>query len=543
MNNKITEVVIVGGGTAGWLTAGILAAQFKKKSLAINITLVESADIPTIGVGEGTWPSMRETLKHIGIRESDFLTHCDASFKQASKFVHWNNPTTSHSFYYHPFTQPVAADFQQRTDIAVTNHSACHYDGAASFAQLFCYQSSLCQLNLAPKLTHTADYDYIGNYGYHLDAGKFALLLKNHCIDTLNIKHISANVIGLNADATDFITCLQTDSLTSPLVNGDLFIDCSGQQGLLIKQHYKIPFICKKSILFNDRAVAAQVPYSSKNHPINSSTLATAQAAGWIWDIGLQSRRGVGYVYSSEFISDEEAKIALTQYIGGEVDSVSVKHLSFNPGHLSKFWHNNCVAIGMSAGFIEPLEASALALVEQSAMFIAEQFPHHVQVLPLIEERFNQRMLNHWQQIIDFLKLHYVLSNRKDSEYWRKHKDDTTTPTSLLKLLALWQHQAPSKYDITQAYPLFPAASYQYVYYGMKQHELSDKLDLSQYSAQIQKVAQQQQQLKQVAICNRSLLNSIQQSIIQTSRNKDLTIKKSPIHNRADDHHDKAQLA
>jgi hypothetical protein len=151
-----------------------------------------------------------------------------------------------------------------------------------------------------------------------------------------------------------------------------------------------------------------------------------------------------------------------------QIEQLSVKKLSFTPGYRQTFWHKNCVAIGMAAGFIEPLEASALALIEQSATMVAEKLPLHHDIMPIVAKQFNQRMLQHWQHIIRFLKLHYVLSSRDDSEYWINNRHPSSIPGNLSALLSLWQHQPPSHYDIDYANPLFPIASYQYVLYGMQ---------------------------------------------------------------------------
>ncbi len=225
-----------------------------------------------------------------------------------------------------------------------------------------------------------------------------------------------------------------------------------------------MPFISQKHVLFNDSALAVQVPYPHDDSPIASQTTSTAQSAGWIWDIGLPTRRGIGHVYSSAHTSDEEAERDLRRYLG-DADINPPRKLTFNPGYRQQFWHRNCVAIGLSAGFIEPLEASALALVELSAAMLSDEMPATRTTMDITARRFNETFTYRWERVIDFLKLHYVLSRRNDSQYWRDNRE--TVPERLGELLALWRHRPPSRYDFNRIEEVFPSASYQYILYGM----------------------------------------------------------------------------
>jgi flavin-dependent dehydrogenase len=531
MQSEIKKIVIVGGGSAGWITAGLIAAKQTKKSStsALSITVVESPNIPSIGVGEGTWPSMRETLKTIGISEADLFSSCDASFKQASKFIDWecltanaNNDRANakQSSYFHPFSLPSAiTQFSLGTYVGELYSSA---DKSQSFAEKVCFQSILCEQNLAPKLITNKAYDYIANYGYHLDATKFATLLKNHCVSKLNVQHVISHISTVNNDETGDIASVLTE--TKGIIDGDLFIDCSGAQSLLLGRHFNIPFCSKKSILFNDTALAVQLPYEHDDSIIASCTHSTAQTSGWIWDIGLQSRRGIGHVYSSQHTSDTMAESELYQYILQSssiknIDELSIRKLSFNPGYHEKFWHRNCVAVGMSAGFIEPLEASALAMIEQAAQMISDQLPVTKRTMQITAKRFNDKFSKHWQQIIEFLKLHYVLSKRVDSNYWLDNRDVSTIPDSLQEMLELWQFQAPSPYDISHHTPLFPTASYQYVLYGMNFTTQPTRL-VNQHDEVMQQlladVQKKRPQLAKAVESNRDLINKIKQYGLST---------------------------
>ena len=463
-SNLDNHIVIVGGGSAGWLTAGLIAARMaKQNNQTVNVTVIESPDVATIGVGEGTWPSMRHTLQQIGIPETQFMLHCDASFKQGSSFSGWVNGN-SDDHYVHPFTAPpgyveldIAAGWQ-----ALANSKA--------YADTVSVQSQVCAAGKAPKQFKTPDYAGVTNYGYHFNADKFVGLLQKHCIEELGVSHIVDHVDSIvphpNKDI-DAVVCKQHGQ-----VQGDLFIDCTGMRALLIGKHFKSPWISQRDVLFNDSAIATQAPYASPQAGIASTTIATAQTAGWIWDIGLSHRRGVGYVFASDYLSDQQAEQSLVDYLSKslnaeEIDALSPRTLRFEPGYRQRFWEGNCVAIGMSAGFIEPLEASALAMVELSAGILCDHLDSVFEQMPIVRKRFNQRFSYRWQRVIDFIKLHYVISQRCDSDYWLNNRHPNSVPESLQELLALWRHQAPSRYDFIENEEVFPSASYQYVLYGM----------------------------------------------------------------------------
>lgn len=465
MNDQpIKHIVIVGGGSAGWITAGTLAAEhLARTEKGIRISLIESPDVATIGVGEGTWPSMRNTLKMMGISEKEFIKQCNVSYKQGSKFVGWRNGQAD-DFYYHPFITPPGY-----TEIDL---HACwqQLSKDVPFADSVSVQSAVCQAGCAPKQFATPEYAGVTNYGYHLDAGKFAELLQKHCTEKLGVNHILDHVTEIISASNGDIAAIATKQ--SGNIEGDMFVDCTGVKSLLLGEHFAIPFIDKKHVLFNDTALALQVPYPEATSPITSATVSTAQSAGWIWDIGLPSRRGVGYVYSSAHTSEENATDELMSYVAKissheTADSLSPRKINFRPGHREKLWHKNCVAIGMSAGFLEPLEASALALVELSCSMLSEELPVSRQHMEIVSNRFNQRFQYRWDRVIEFLKLHYVLSERLDSDYWVENKLPASIPPRLADLLKLWHFQPPSRLDFIQNEEVFPSASYQYVLYGM----------------------------------------------------------------------------
>jgi flavin-dependent dehydrogenase len=463
MSERMQKVVIVGGGSAGWLTANILAARFQTGNSGIAITLVESPNVPTVGVGEGTWPSMRTTLKNIGIDEADFIRQCDASMKQGTWFKDWIK--RGDEPYYHPFSLPEGFE-----TVNLAEHWLNGEAGHLSFAQAVTPQYAVCELGRAPKQIGVPGYAYTVNYGYHLDAGKFAALLTENAISKLGVTHIEADVIGVLCDADGYITAIKTENAGD--IVGDLFIDCTGFKSLLLGEHYGVSLKSQRQYLFNDAALAVQVPYDNDEAPIAATTHSTAQRCGWVWDIGLQHRRGVGHVFSTDYQSDAETEKVLDQYLkstgrAAGLDGLSPRLLSFEPGYRERFWVKNCVGVGLSAGFIEPLEASALVLIELSASAIAEQLPHDRATMAVVAKRFNREFSSRWEQIIDFLKLHYALSQRTDSQYWQDNRDAESMPETLAENLLLWRSRAPWYYDDRRSDEMFPSASYQYVLYGM----------------------------------------------------------------------------
>lgn len=499
---QIESVVVVGGGSAGWLTAGLLAAEFKDSGRKLDVTLIESPDVPTIGVGEGTWPTMRTTLRKLGIDERLFLRECCASFKQGTQFVAWCDGGENDA-YYHPFSAPAGYP-----NINLISHWAAAQQGR-SFADCAGAQVAVCEAGLAPKQPSTPDYAAVVNYGYHLDAGKFSELLQRHCTLNLHVTHLQDHVNAVESKENGDIRAVVTAS--NGALPGDLFIDCSGMAAILLKQHFEVDWVDCQSMLFNDSALAVQLDYPEEERTILSTTVSTAQSAGWVWDIGLSSRRGIGYTYSSAHIDDNAAEVELRNYLHrvnphAEPD-VQPRKLAFRPGYRERFWVGNCLAVGLSAGFVEPLEASALVMVELSARMLCEEFPADRASMTVAARRFNEVFDYRWRRIVDFLKLHYILSSR-ESDYWADNRRDESIPDSLKDLMMLWAHRPPEPYDLRQIDEIFSPASYQYVFAGMRP-DRQFPLDLRKQSLaqkHFAEVEQQRERLRRHLPKNRELL-------------------------------------
>ena len=461
MDRPVGRIVIVGGGTAGWMAAATLAARFAARPAPPTITLIEAPDIPTVGVGEGTWPTFRATLADIGIEEAEFLSACSGSFKQGSRFDFWVSGAPGDS-YFHPFTPPPSVDPRD----LVAAWRAARPD--ERFAAAVCAQPEVCAQDLAPRHLETPPYAGALNYAYHLDATSLAGLLRRHAV-RLGVAHIADQVVAVEDGEDGDIAAVVTRN--HGRVEGDLFLDCSGHAALLIGGHLGVQWVERSDVMLNDRALAVQIPVGAGS-AIASQTVGTAHEAGWIWDIALPSRRGIGCVYASRFLDDDGAQRILRAYLGRTMPgldpaSVTPRRLAFPTGHRAEFWRANCLAVGLSAGFIEPLEASSIVMIELSLRALADNFPASRAAMRLHAARFNRLFASRWERIVDFLKLHYLLS-RRDEPYWRAQRDPATVPAGLVDLVRLWQDQPPSAYDLPLADEIFPAASYQYVLYGMR---------------------------------------------------------------------------
>ena len=460
MSGQVQNIVIVGGGTAGWLTACIIAARHKARIAAgrFSVTLVESPRIAPVGVGEGTWPTLRGTLEKIGVSETDFFRECDVAFKQGARFAKWTTGAED-DYYYHPLMLP-----QSFMQMNLAPHWLRH-GGGMSFCDAVSPQGQLCEAGLAPKTIATPEYQAVANYAYHLDAGKFAPFLTRHGVEKLGVRHVRAEVNGVEQAANGDVLGLDTEA---GRIAGDLFVDCTGFHALLIGKTMGVPFRDCGDVLFCDTALAVQLPFEREDAPIASQTNATALEAGWVWDIALPTRRGLGYVYSSRHTDEAAACDELAAYVGPRFKDLSVRKIPIRSGHRETFWTRNVVAVGLAAGFLEPLEASAIVLVELSAKLIAEQTPANRQVMDIVARRFNETTHYRWGRIIDFLKLHYTLTQREDTAFWRDNRDPAGIPERLQDLMTLWKYQSPWFFDeFDRLEEVFPAASYQYVLYGM----------------------------------------------------------------------------
>lgn len=449
----LKSILIIGGGTAGWLAANHLGKKFK--NTLTQVTLIESPNIPTIGVGEGTVPMMRQTLAHFGIDEGVFFQRCDAAFKQGIKFENWMSPLNNNPhYYYHPF------DYFAEDERFVK--AWLNSESKQKFSDFVGFQSKLCELNKAPKKATDPQYQSTSSYAYHLDAGKFSELLKDNAIKQFNVKYIPADVSEIEIDLDGGIKSIKTDK---GIFESDLFVDCTGFRSLLLGQSLEVKFIDKSDILFADKALAVQVPHF--NNEILPYTRSTAQTAGWIWDISLNSRKGIGHVFSSNHTTVDEAYLDLEKYVNQNLDKYSVRSIDMKVGYREKAWSKNCVGLGLSQGFVEPLEATGLLVFDVTAKMLADILPESAQAFEVASKQFNNIVTNMWNKVIDFIKLHYCISDREDSTFWIDNKNHDSIPESLLEKLERYKFQHPNQYDFAGKFDVFNLDNYLYVLYGM----------------------------------------------------------------------------
>jgi tryptophan halogenase len=455
------SIVIAGGGTAGWLTACYLARVLGTRFPgAPAITVVESPDIGIIGVGEGTFPTIRVTLTALGIDEARFLRESSATFKQGIRFEDWaRSPVNGHhSHYFHPFEFPHRVDGTELLPFWLLGDAG----PGVGLADAVTIQKAVADASLAPKRAHDANYGAILNYAYHFDAFRFAALLATVAKE-YGVTHVADTIDSVDLDESGAIAGVVTRN--NGTLRGDLYIDCTGLRAKLIGEALGVPFTSCGDSLLTDRAVTCQVPDDAPGSSIASYTIARAHEAGWTWDIGLHNRRGIGYVYSSAHSTDERAESVLRGYIGADAEHKPVRFLKFDAGYRDRQWVRNCVAVGLSAGFFEPLESTGIMLIEVAAAMIADFFPWSGD-FEAPGRRFNELMRNRCKNIVNFLKMHYCLSQRTE-DFWRDNRRSESIPEALRSLLAEWRYRPPCRFDFVADHETFPHFSYQYVLYGM----------------------------------------------------------------------------
>jgi hypothetical protein len=407
-HNALRKIVIVGGGTAGWMAAAPLAHKLRQGAGPLcEIVLVESPEIGTIGVGEATLPTIRFYNRSLGLDDADFVRRTQASFKLGIEFRDWGR--LGHRFF-HGF-----GDFGP----AIENRSSfmhwlrlAHAGGMASYEEW----SVATVMARANRFTPPqGDVPSAANgyaYAYHFDAGLYASYLRDYALQR-GTTRIEGTVVDVELRAHDgFVQALKLAD--GRRVDGDLFIDCSGFRGLLIEGAMHAGYDDWSDLLPCNSALA--VP-SARADRLTPYTTSTAKTAGWQWRIPLQHRTGNGHVYCSHFTSDEEAARVLLQ--GLDTPALAdPRPLRFTTGRRRKAWVRNCVALGLAAGFVEPLESTSIQLIMDGVGRLIENFPDR-DFAPHLADEYNRRIAFQYESIRDFIVMHYKLTQRTDSEFWR----------------------------------------------------------------------------------------------------------------------------
>lgn len=439
-DQAVKNVVIVGGGTAGWMAA---ASFSKLLGNSISVTLIESDEISTVGVGEATVPPLILLNRYLDINEQEFLAFVKGSIKLGISFENWKNVNED---YFHMFGSPGkdtwAASFQhfwlRGKELGVNNplgdysleHKAAEHN----------------------KFAHMPN--ALLNYAYHLDAGFYAKFLRN-IAEKAGATRIEGKVANVALDNDEYIKSIELAS--GQIVEGDLFIDCSGFRGLLIEQALHTGYEDWSHWLPCDSAVAVQT--ESVRDPV-PYTRSIAHAAGWQWQIPLQHRVGNGLVYCSRYISDDDAKKLLLENIDGRLIT-EPKVIKYRTGQRLKHWNKNCVALGLASGFIEPLESTSIHLIQRGITRLIQMFPHSgIRACDVNE--YNEQMQAEILNVRDFIILHYHLTDRNDSPFWEYCKN-MDIPESLEHRMRMFRETGKV---FVKSYELFSESSWLQVMVG-----------------------------------------------------------------------------
>jgi len=420
------KILIVGGGTAGWMAA--LHMQDAWGDKGVDICLIESPMIGTVGVGEGTTPRLREFLTRLDIPESEWMPACNATYKCGIRFPEWST-VEGYESYFHPFFSNYDKEYVQYFwDNCRQRRSG--YDIPVHPDDFF-LTTALARQQRSPIPKHNPATDSM--YGYHLDATLMGEFLKGK-VTQRGVTLIQDTITDVNINEHGDISHVQTEDHGK--IEAGLFVDCSGFKGLLIREAMGEELNSTKAYMFNDSAIAIPTPIKNQGE-IMSETISRAMKYGWVWHIPLSSRMGNGYVYSSDYISKEDVETEFREYLGKDAEGIKALHLRWSPGRLENHWKNNCVAIGLSQGFLEPLEALMINVIQGSiegftACFELGEFTDRYR------EGFNSEMNQFIDVIRDYLQMHYKLNSRDDTAYWRDNRDNTNMSAQLAGVLNAW---------------------------------------------------------------------------------------------------------
>ena len=456
MDEPVRHVTIVGGGTAGWLSAIVLQARLNanRPGPPVKITLIESPNIAIIGVGEGTLPAFPKLMKSLGIEEAELAQRCNATFKLGVHFVDWNLDEKGAPY---SLTHP----FRYCGMIAGRN--------SLNYYLAFGAQSQADRLDVADSLSPIPEAirtkrgptgpqpdgakSLLDRYAYHFDAVRLAEFLKEKSV-ARGVEHIVDDVDEVVVGEGGTVTHLRLRK--GGLRPIEFVIDCTGFKGLVISEALKEPFHPYSQQLLCDRAVALQIPHGQPDG-LEACTRATALGAGWVWRVPLFNRIGTGYVYSSAFRTEEQAVAEFTRHLGVDPDKVEPRIIRMRVGRLHRAWVGNCVAVGLSSGFVEPLEATAIMTIQTAVRHIVRNFPSK-SMPPALRDRYNRTMADFHDNVRDLILFHYYLANRNDP-FWVAARAPSVRSDSLEENLGVWRHRLPIEEDIPKG-GIFTEVSY-----------------------------------------------------------------------------------
>lgn len=425
MSDSIDKIVIVGGGSAGWMSASLLKKMFPNK----NITVVESPNIKPIGVGESTYDGIRHFFSLLEIDEKEFFKGTDASIKLGIEFKNFYDDTDKDDIFYYPFGEPNLENSfwgledwfvrkNAQPDLPVTDYAESYFPAAHFMKHNKMTDNKSGVFGSFNMQQYTA---------LHFDAIKFGLWLKENYCSKLGVNHISQNVVDVvtNENGVDYLVLSNNEKIYA-----DLFIDCSGFKSLLLGKTLNEPFISYEDLLPNNRAWATQIPYTNKEKELRNLTKVVGMPNGWTWNIYLWSRIGLGYVYSDKFITPENALKELKDYLKSnnmdyplsdeQIDNLEFNDIPFRVGRHQRSWVKNVVGIGLAGGFLEPLESNGLFTVHEY-LFQLVRALQRKKTTQWEKDVYNEETKQIFQGFAEFLKIHYALSIRTDTDYWKNN--------------------------------------------------------------------------------------------------------------------------
>lgn len=425
-SNPARRILIVGGGTAGWMTAALFAHAWQKHGF--DITLLESSAIGTIGVGEGSTPKMRRFFDRLGVSEAQWMSACNASYKCGIRFPGWST-RKGYQSYYHPF-------FAQDDDMTIraffnnVTLRARNFDVPAH-PDAFFVSNALARQRRAPLPQPGSG--YATDYAYHFDAGGIVEFLKAYAAER-GVRHLVDTVTTVNRHENGDIASVGTEQHGD--IAADFFVDCTGFASLLVCKTLGVPFNAYRDILFNDAAVALPTPHDSPD-TLPSETVSSALSHGWVWKIPLTNRFGNGYVYASSYIDQDQAEHELRAHLGLLDADVEARHLKMRVGRVAHSWERNCLAVGLAQGFIEPLEATALMIVQDTVEAFVQRYEQGG-----FSDRYraevNQRINGIFDGVKNYIFTHYKLNTRDDTDYWRDNRENPNVPDDVARILEVW---------------------------------------------------------------------------------------------------------
>ena len=433
MYHNVKSICIVGGGSSGWMTAAAIARQLPH----IKLTLVESPSIPTIGVGESTIGHINQYLHLLGLKDEDWMQHCSATYKTSIKFIDFREtPGDEPHVFHYPFGNFDMTDKPRGIMEWFLARARDKTIPPSHFAEFFHDSVLMTNANKMTKNEHgeLRGFNFFFDTAYHMDAALFGIFLRDKICLPSGMTHIVDTIIDIRQRDDQSVSEVVTEN--NGAISADLFVDCTGFKSLLLEQTLKVPFQSFSNTLLNDSAIATIIPYIDKDKELTSVTSCTAIECGWVWNIPLWDRIGTGYVYSSRFATPEQAEEQFRQHLksnrmivadAARAEAAEFRHIKIKHGVHERAWEKNVVAVGLSNGFIEPLESTGLMLTHEAIVkLVATLDMRDGHVTQFDVDMFNYALYDQVIGFKEFISQHYAFSRRNDTAYWRAVTGGTT---------------------------------------------------------------------------------------------------------------------